>query len=362
MKICWITNIPSPYKVRLFGLLSQKIELFVVYEKVIEKDREQEWLDYSSASYPVYYLDKDFSSKSRKLADTCDLLVTGDFTNTSSMKLTRAFKKAHKPTVLQADGGLAIPRSFFDLVIRAVMNQYDAFLSSGAETDKYFKYYGMKQELIHHFRFTSLTEEDMHEHAQMILKKEEFKKKLNMTEDFIFLSVGQQIPRKGYDVLVEAASKLHGSVGFYILGGKPKDKVSKLIEADHLTFFHFPGFKSNEELSEYYAAADVFVLPTRYDIWGLVINEAASFGLPIISTDRCVAALEFRNMNAGCTIVPSESVDDLAKSMQQLLDDPAQVQAMSIANLEVSKTYTMENSALDIIEDLKQIMDKEGKQ
>ena len=47
--------------------------------------------------------------------------------------------------------------------------------------------------------------------------------------------------------------------------------------------------------------------------------------------------------------------------MQQLLDDPAQVQAMSIANLEVSKTYTMENSALDIIEDLKQIMDKEGK-
>ena len=39
-------------------------------------------------------------------------------------------------------------------------------------------------------------------------------------------------------------------------------------------------------------ASDLFVLPTREDIWGLVINEAMSFGLPIITTRKCIAGTE----------------------------------------------------------------------
>ena len=42
----------------------------------------------------------------------------------------------------------------------------------------------------------------------------------------------------------------------------------------------------------YYQAADMLVFPTREDIWGLVINEAMANGLPTVSTDKCVAALE----------------------------------------------------------------------
>ena len=39
-------------------------------------------------------------------------------------------------------------------------------------------------------------------------------------------------------------------------------------------------------------SADLFVLPTREDIWGLVINEALSQGLPVITTNKCIAGLE----------------------------------------------------------------------
>ena len=47
-----------------------------------------------------------------------------------------------------------------------------------------------------------------------------------------------------------------------------------------------------EKLSEYYKAADIFVLPTREDIWGLVVNEAMAYALPVITTVQCVSGTE----------------------------------------------------------------------
>ena len=56
-----------------------------------------------------------------------------------------------------------------------------------------------------------------------------------------------------------------------------------------LTNVHFVGFKTKEQLEDYYRAADLFVLPTREDIWGLVVAEAMAYGLGVITTNRCNA-------------------------------------------------------------------------
>ena len=49
---------------------------------------------------------------------------------------------------------------------------------------------------------------------------------------------------------------------------------------------YFIEFKKSEELNEYYKAADIFVHPTREDIWGLVVNEAMAKGLPVVTTNN----------------------------------------------------------------------------
>ena len=55
--------------------------------------------------------------------------------------------------------------------------------------------------------------------------------------------------------------------------------------------------------------ADIFVHPTETDVWGLVINEAMAHGLPIITTDGCVAGLELVKNNDNGFIIPVNNID-----------------------------------------------------
>ncbi|MBR4609047.1 MAG: glycosyltransferase family 4 protein, partial [Erysipelotrichaceae bacterium] len=67
----------------------------------------------------------------------------------------------------------------------------------------------------------------------------------------------------------------------YIIGGKPQEKIKKIVEKNEMDNVFFPGLLRSNELRKYYACADLFVLCTREDIWGLVIQEAMSYGLPV---------------------------------------------------------------------------------
>lgn len=156
------------------------------------------------------------------------------------------------------------------------------------------------------------------------------------------LSVGQFIYRKGFDVLIKAAGKIEKNVGIYIVGGEATEEYTMLKEELGLENVHFVGFKRKEELADYYKAADLFVLPTREDIWGLVINEAMAYGLPVISTDRCVAALELIKDGGNGFVVEAGSVERLAERMNEVLKNDDACRKMGVRSSEQIKSYTIE--------------------
>ena len=80
-------------------------------------------------------------------------------------------------------------------------------------------------------------------------------------------------------------------VGTILIGGSPNSTYLELAQYYRPKHLYFEGFKGKKELAKYFQAADLFVLPTREDIWGLVINEAMAYGLPIITTNKCIAGL-----------------------------------------------------------------------
>ena len=157
--------------------------------------------------------------------------------------------------------------------------------------------------------------------------------------------MGQIIHRKGIDILLSTAKRLPNEIGIYLVGGEPNEEYLEIINKYNLSNVHFEGFKNKKELESYYRAADVFVLPTREDVWGLVINEAMAFGLPCISTNKCGAALELiEDENTGY-ILKNLNADILCEKILDLYQDDRKRKNMQVECLKKISRYTIENMA-----------------
>lgn len=110
---------------------------------------------------------------------------------------------------------------------------------------------------------------------------------------FRLLSAGQLIPRKGIDLLIGGCAALpREGWRLDIHGDGParsalEAQAARLGLADRIVF---RGGASNDAIQRLLAAADCAVLPSRFDGWGMLVNEALAVGTPVICTDRCGAA------------------------------------------------------------------------
>lgn len=130
------------------------------------------------------------------------------------------------------------------------------------------------------------------------------------------------------------------------------------MESSYLEFIRTNGLENvklieylpKEELFKYYQAADLFVLPTRKDTWGLVINEAMACGLPIVSTDQCIGGVELIKNGINGFIVPVDNATALTEKISEIMQTDSLASMMSVNNLNKIQRYTMKNIAKTHIE------------
>src|SRR5262245_55668621 len=111
------------------------------------------------------------------------------------------------------------------------------------------------------------------------------------------LAVGAVSPRKGYDVLVEALASLSALNWQLTIAGATDRHPEAVATLKAAILKHglgarvrLPGSLSAKELSTLYAAADLFVLPSLFEGYGMVLAEAMARGLPIVCTTGGAAA------------------------------------------------------------------------
>ncbi|MFA4941903.1 MAG: glycosyltransferase family 4 protein [Patescibacteria group bacterium] len=145
------------------------------------------------------------------------------------------------------------------------------------------------------------------------------------SKDFIFLTVGRLVPVKNIEMQVRAFKDLE--LGFKNLklwivgeGGlrkKLEARSKKLKISDKVKFF---GSGEKLDLENIYSQADAFLLTSDSEGWGLVVIEAANFGLPIIMTDVGCAGEVIKNGESGI-IIPVGGQKELEEAMRMIIED-----------------------------------------
>lgn len=354
-RVLFLTNYPSPYRVRFFDELAKSVDVTVLFadRREKQKHRNAEWYIRGEGRFHAVQLEKHVAAVGR--FDLCtdvlpwlrkdfDSIVVCGYSN-PTMILAMAYMRLHKiPFYMEVDGGLIRQDSKIKyLVKKTLVCMANRWLSTGRYTTQYLVHYGAKEEHIIHYPFSSLSEKDILPQVISQEEKKHLREELGITENHMVLAIGQFIHRKGFDVLMQAAKSLDEDTGIYIVGGEATEEYLKLREELGLKNVHFLDFQKKERLGQFYKAADAFVLPTREDIWGLVINEALAYGLPTITTDRCVAGLELIEDGVNGYIVPVGDADILAEKMKAVLN--ADLEGMGTAALEKVRPYTLENMA-----------------
>lgn len=354
-QILLMTSYASPYKVQFFNELGALCSLTVIFTQEIgsQKHRSADWFVQSKLNFQAVQLKESrirvggkpycFGWK-RWLRQKYDRIIISGYGNPTEVAAIAWLKRHRRDYDLEVDGGLVRQDAGLRKKIKTVIiSGASGYLSSGPAATRYLVHYGADPEKVTEYPFSSLRAEEIPEAPATVEQKKVLRRKLGMTEQKIVLSVGQFIHRKGYDILCRSASQLSDNVGIYIVGGEPTEEYLQLQRELGLNHVHFVGFCPHDALKEYYQAADLFVLPTREDIWGLVINEAMAWGLPVITTDRCGAGLDLVTDGVNGYIVPVGDVAALTNRMRQILQEDSG--RMGVASLERIRPYTIENMA-----------------
>ena len=134
------------------------------------------------------------------------------------------------------------------------------------------------------------------------------------------------IRRKGVDLLLLAFDRLikRGFDAQLLLVGRAADLQTFLAMVSPATRLRirYEGFHAPERLPEYFAKSDVFVLPSRHDGWGVVINQALAAGLPIITSNAVGAAYDLVDNGVNGMRVAADDVNALYRAMETLALNP----------------------------------------
>ncbi len=178
------------------------------------------------------------------------------------------------------------------------------------------------------------------------------RKTLGLPENVtLALFVGDiKLPRKNLETLLQALKCLP-NVHLAVAGKLPGSPYPKLAEELGLSDrVHFLGFR--RDIAEIMRGVDLFVVPSRYDTFGLVVLEAMASGLPVITTKAMgVAALV--TPESGIVLSDTEDVDALTDAIAQITANPGLGKAMGQAGMAIAKNHSWNSTAskyLDLFE------------
>ena len=370
MKVLLLTNIPAPYMLEYLKELGKKCELTVLFERAKASDRDKKWDSYKFENFEGKILKGIAFGREMALCfgvlkylkkNKYDMVIVANPLTPTGIISILKLKRKKIPFCIQSEGGFqGSGKGLKEKFKKYIVGSADFYLSGmGSLEDNYFAMYGGKGKPIYDYPFASTKKEQIKSRPLTKEEKIKIRKELKIDGERVIVSVGQFIPRKGMDVLIKACSNFDKNVKIIIIGGTPTSEYLDLVQKCNVQNIEFLPFMDSDKVLKYISCADLFVLATREDIWGLVINEAMTQGVGVITTNRCNSGKKLITNGENGFIVPIEDYETLRSRIDEVLFDDAKLEYMAKKSLEVIKKHNyvdMANCIYNVL--LKEIEEK----
>jgi glycosyltransferase involved in cell wall biosynthesis len=245
-------------------------------------------------------------------------------------------------THLRSLRGAALKRWVHKAVLSRAFRSIDHFLAIGSANRDFYLDYGVEEQRITVMPYA--VDNAFFQERCLAAKpqREALRESLGLTAGSpVILYCGKLIPEKSPEVLLQALAEVSQAnpgnpkasllyVGDGIMRGHLEEQAKTLAPGQ----VHFLGFRNQTELPALYELCDLFVLPSIFEPWGLVVNEVMNAGKPVIVSDHVGCGPDLVTAGENGAIFPANDVSGLSKILEDLLKDPIRLEEAGARSLQ----------------------------
>jgi glycosyltransferase involved in cell wall biosynthesis len=276
----------------------------------------------------------------------------------------RACHSACVPVLVRGDSQLGTPRSLMkrwakEILYRVMLRQFSGFLCVGQRNREYLLHFGVPKHRLFfapHFVDNNWFAAKA---AECRGRRSEIRTQWGADDEtLVALFVGKFIPEKQIQDFISALGMLKRKrlkmLGV-LVGSGPLEPELRILVTKLDAPVHFAGFKNQTELPGYYVSADVLVLPSISETWGLVVNEAMACGTPAIVSDAAGCAPDLIDEGkTGFTFIFG-NIPQLTQRLELLYETHQKKHDFTPMLRDKMKTFSIESAVTGTLAGLKTI-------
>ena len=250
--------------------------------------------------------------------------------------------------------GRSLPkRALKQVALRALFSQaYGLYI--GEQNRRYFRHYGMPESRLFATPYCVDNRFFSERAAELAPRRDELRARFGITNDApVVLFAGKLVAKKQPLLLLEAFAQVRRRRECWLLvagDGPLRRRLEEQVEREAIEGVRLAGFLNQTELPAAYAAADAFVLPSSlHETWGLVVNEAMNFSLPVVVSDKVGCGADLVRPRWNGYVFDHRSADELAAALSALVADAELRRAFGARSRALVGRYSIEACAEGVV-------------
>lgn len=209
------------------------------------------------------------------------------------------------------------------LTMAILSRAVDIFLPIGTRSRQFYRHHGIPDSRMLTSPYAVNNDFLLREAQRLRPQREQLRASLKIPEGVpVVLCVSKLIPRKRPMDLLRAFGVLKAPAALVLVGEGPERPALERYAVERgLPNVRFAGFHPPADVYRFYALGDLFVLPSEYEPWGLTVNEAMCFSLPILTTRGVAAGADLVIPGENGFLYPPGDLPALTGHLETLLEN-----------------------------------------